>query len=346
MFLSDFLSSYCSENEIKIPEVTSKNKLKKYILEGNVLVNQKVISNHRLTLNNGDVIFLEKIDESITFNKKLTQSSEKDMSNQSDISDEILPGLELQEILNFNEPKKSAVLLNYYNRNRDNLSRVEESNIKTVFDRLIANHGLAKHLNLDKQDMRWLNNLINKFNQEKNSRVNKLIQLSVDIQNFKIIGVDKLQGDYNRLLTKPGYKYLVQPLLPSLFSQNAISSLFSRINKAQNLSNEEEKQQYYHDEKEIFERFKNCHLESSGYISKKVLDTCKLICNCFFDYFTFVCQAEEIESCNVEVRLIDRNYIINESSNYQEFFILVINDSKGIARNISFINNKENQYFN
>jgi len=322
--LINFISKY-----FDIGDFSKKIQLK-FITDGLIKINKKVIKYPNYKLKPGDKISYER----------LTKQYKKTNSTEYDIDDfyEYLT-TELFSISDLNKLTKtqSNIVFSYlvYFLNQIKYDDVIQSKYGRKIDeylrKVVSDNGLVADLNLTKQQTKGrllAHNLIEAFKSSEND----LSDLLKNLKNGQYDNqLDNLFRNYGNIIHSNLYKLLIEPISDSLITNRiAIENLLKPLFALEKIVDESLKYQHYSSNKKVFTDFIE-KVESSKFIYAKTFYA--PFCNYLQDLFKSKSKIKEEQFGELEISLLNRRYNIN-SDKLTVLFELK-NSGNGIAAQCS-----------
>jgi hypothetical protein len=229
-----------------------------------------------------------------------------------------------------------AYMLGYIGQDKFDLNNHElKFELLDLIKSLIQIDGIETSLKISKQDVRYIDNILEKLQNEKNIRIEFLHTIYQNIKNRSYNNRIKIIQDFSRLQKTIGFKNLLSPILPPIWANKEhLNTMVQLIDEAEKLSDEYARQQYYLDNQEKFEQYINAQYDEN-LLKESEYELFVLLGKEMLSIFSITCKLEN--TGNPELQLINLNhtYSLDDSSKNLEFNVCLRNVGDGISKNIN-----------
>lgn len=368
--------------EINNTKNPSKNKVKEYIFEKGILINNtqchdplhKIYFNDVVDMSDLNIFFIFKSNlqdslsdntesinpairnESKPFTINETVENEDDIflhDEMDSIDEQILKYLNTHlncssiNDLDKIDPKLAIChLLNLIIANGfDYIKESEYSyNITETIKSKIVNSNIPKELQIQKNQLSFTGVLINLLIQAKLETENNLLTLSKNlISGYFDISIFKFIQEYRKIYNSDTFQYLISPTLNSTISNPAaIENLLKLINQADLHFELEDKYLHYEKSKPFFVSYFDALAHSNSHTKLLFHNSAEYL----FTILKNKCQMSVLKSALISFETTPKRYnFTNVNRPNQELSLIAANNGEGIARNVRLFTNSSNILF-
>jgi len=336
----------------------SKKKIKQYIQDQGLLINNESCYDPEKKLEEGDIVKLHH--DNISFICKKGKMKLKDCVEPAFNKNE-----ENIEVHNINKEISKFIKTNFGINEFDDIKpgnqkkefhiyfgvikhfefeRLKESDygrhITDSLKNIIKNNKkLEKELELQKSNLAFASKFINSLLALEVELENDFTQVISDLENGHYDNLlYNFLRDYSKVINKTSFQFIIAPSLnKNLYTSAAIQSLIKPINDVRDITDIKEKFSHYENNKQDYEKYLSIINTKNPYDL-----SFKRMTNHLFNLFKISCGTYEVKAANILIKPTNKKYNFKNTQREEFDLILKINNAgEGLARDVTISSNSK-----